>query len=489
MKRDSQRHGGQGTTVYGPFFNFHGHPFELVPNPAFLYLSSAHRKALNHLAYGIRQQSGFILLTGEVGTGKTTLIRRLIKSHLSDVTLSKLFNTRVHSIQLLEMILDDFGVSPSGKDKPSLLRDLNDFLIGEYALGHQCVLIIDEAQNLTHELLEEVRLLSNLENDHHKLLRIILVGQPELKQILASPRLLQLRQRIQVSCHIPPLPKGEVGDYIAFRLETAGNREAITLNDEATEAVFRYTQGVPRLINILGDYLLLDAFAHQAREITAATVHEVATDLDFENRYWDPDRPAGPEEDGLNASRAQCNWRNSGQPDDDAPFRASQREQAVFLRQFSGFQKTLRDRLDAMGKSIERLSSDVCALKERVDKQADQALPADAPQPQPGVNGKLSIFLKQLNNRLRTIEEALPRLDRSPGQEVIQSQLTGLQEVLGSRLDVLWQTVEALTEDMHSLKEHIEERPIPERAVSPSLPGPLRQPSRSWLSRLIFRAS
>ena len=166
--------------MYESFFQLRKKPFELVPDPDFIYLSRSHKKALTYLDYGIRERAGFILLTGDVGSGKTTLIRDLLNKKYERVVLCKVFNTRVSSEQLLSMINDDFGLPVAGRDKVSLMRDLNDFLLEQYAAGKQPILIIDEAQNLAADLLEEIRMLSNLESAHQKLLQIVLVGQPEL---------------------------------------------------------------------------------------------------------------------------------------------------------------------------------------------------------------------------------------------------------------------------------------------------------------------
>lgn len=273
--------------MYTSFFGLREKPFDLLPNPDFLYPSRAHKRALTYLTHGIRERAGFVLLTGEVGSGKTTLIRDMVRSELRDSVLAKVFNTRVDSRQLLSQINADFGLETEGKDKAALLKDLNDFLIEQYARRRQSVLIIDEAQNLPPEILEEVRMLSNLETDRDKLLQIILVGQPELRDLLTGPNLLQLRQRIQVNCHLQPLSPSEVRDYILFRLDKAGNREALTFTDAAVEAISSYTRGIPRLVNILCDYILVDAFSAQTREVDGKTVHELAADLHFEEQYWD----------------------------------------------------------------------------------------------------------------------------------------------------------------------------------------------------------
>ena len=278
--------------MYTTFFGLHEKPFDLLPNPDFLYPSRAHKRALTYLTHGIKERAGFILLTGEVGSGKTTLIRNMIRSQLRDSVLAKVFNTRVDSLQLLMQINSDFGLDTEGRDKAALLRELNDFLIEQYAQRRQAVLIIDEAQNLSAEILEEVRMLSNLETDRDKLLQIILVGQPELRDILARPGLLQLRQRIQINCHLQPLSVNEVREYILFRLEKAGNRETLTFSEDAVEAIAAYSRGIPRLINILCDYIMIDAFSAQTRAIGGGVVHELAADLSFEAQYWDS-KPVG----------------------------------------------------------------------------------------------------------------------------------------------------------------------------------------------------
>jgi len=277
--------------MYESFFNLRKKPFDLVPNPEFLFMSRSHRRALIHLDYGIHERAGFILLTGEVGSGKTTLIRNLIKKRPAGVLLSKIFNTSVNFEQFLSMVNDDFGLDVHGKDRTALLRDLNDFLIEQYSLGNRPTLIIDEAQNLTPELLEDIRMLSNLEADDAKLLQIIIVGQPELRKTLALPTLLQLRQRISINCHLAPLSRPEVEEYILHRLEVAGNREAVTFCPDSMDIIYRFSRGIPRLVNIICDFLMLSAFAEETRQIDEDMVRDVIGDLDFENQFWESGLP------------------------------------------------------------------------------------------------------------------------------------------------------------------------------------------------------
>ena len=272
--------------MYEAFFNLHKKPFELVPDPDFIYLSQSHKRALTYLDYGIRERAGFILLTGDVGSGKTTLIRDLVNKRYEKVVVAKVFNTRVTSEQLLSMINDDFGLPVNGKDKVSLMHDLNNFLIEQYAAGNQPILIIDEAQNLDAVLLEEIRMLSNLESSHSKLLQIVLVGQPELRETLAAPALLQLRQRISINCHLKPLTREEVFEYVSYRMEVAGNETALVFPDAALDLVFQYSRGIPRLINIFCDFIMLAAFAEETNLVSLEMVHEVVGDLDFENHFW-----------------------------------------------------------------------------------------------------------------------------------------------------------------------------------------------------------
>ena len=272
--------------MYESYFNLKMKPFELLPNPELIYMSKAHKRAISYLDYGISERAGFILLTGEVGSGKTTIIRNLVKKNLHNLVLSKVFNTNVNSDQLIAMINDDFGLPVQNKDKITMLKELNDFLIDQFRKGNQPVLIIDEAQNLPLDLLEEIRMLSNLETDSAKLLQIILVGQPELRNTLASASLMQLRQRISVNCHIQPLTIIETEEYIMYRLEKAGGRDAVTFSENTIDVIFKYSRGIPRLINIICDFLLLSAYAEQTTVINSEMVRDITGDLDFDNHFW-----------------------------------------------------------------------------------------------------------------------------------------------------------------------------------------------------------
>lgn len=268
--------------MYEKFFDFKIKPFELVPNPSMLYPSRAHQKVLNYLDYGFKEGAGFILLTGEVGSGKTTLIRNLIKDLDRNVVRAMIFNTMVRPKQLLAMINEEFGLDPAGKDKVSLLRELNDFLVDKYANRCRAMLIIDEAQNLSVEALEEIRLLSNLELDAAKLMQIILVGQPELKELLEQSSLRQLRQRISINCHLRALERDETEAYVYHRMEMAGNREAVNFAEGVFDVLHEQSGGIPRIINVFCDFILLSAFVEGTHDVSLDLVRDVLEDLTFD---------------------------------------------------------------------------------------------------------------------------------------------------------------------------------------------------------------
>jgi putative secretion ATPase (PEP-CTERM system associated) len=265
--------------MFKEFFGFSCKPFQLTPDPDFLFMSRVHKRALTYLNYGIADNSGFILVTGDIGTGKTTVIRSMLKNIPQEIRIARINNTKVDSTQLFSMINEEFGIDSAGDDKTRMLSKLTDFLINQYAQGGRSVIIIDEAQNLSPNLLEEVRLLSNLETDKSKLLQIVLIGQPELNVLLSRPDLEQLRQRIAVSTHISPLSREETEAYILHRLKVAGNENAVEFGDGAIDAVYSFTKGTPRLINVACDFVLLAAFADSIKTIDVDLVREITGDL------------------------------------------------------------------------------------------------------------------------------------------------------------------------------------------------------------------
>lgn len=258
--------------MYLEYYHLNEHPFSLTPDPRYLYLAANHRAACEHVLYGIRSRKGFITLTGECGCGKSTICRAVLGRLGPDTRTALILNPVLDGPQLLRAILSDFGVKARGEDRFSSLQALNGFLLAQAEDGVNVVLVIDEAQDLPPQTLEEVRLLSNLETTQQKLIQIVLAGQPELNDRLADPSLRQLRQRITVRYHVRPLEPEEVGAYIAHRLKTAGAGDVPRFTPEAVAKVARYSRGVPRLINAICDYALMAGFAEDTSEIDAGCV-------------------------------------------------------------------------------------------------------------------------------------------------------------------------------------------------------------------------
>ncbi len=263
--------------MYAAHFGLREPPFAITPDPAYVYLSRHHREALAHLLYGTGENGGFVQLTGEVGTGKTTLVRALLEQGLTQVDIALCLNPRLTVEELLATICDELGIAyPRASHSLKTLVDaLNEHLLRTHAAGRRTVLIVDEAQNLSREVLEQVRLLTNLETAKHKLLRIILVGQPELRALLARPDLRQLTQRITARYHLSPLDPEETAAYIGHRLRVAGGSGSL-FTPGALRAVHRRSGGIPRLINIVCDRALLGAYGQGARQVDARRVRQAA---------------------------------------------------------------------------------------------------------------------------------------------------------------------------------------------------------------------
>ncbi|MDD5449263.1 MAG: AAA family ATPase [Candidatus Omnitrophica bacterium] len=256
--------------MYTKFYNLRENPFNVTSDPAFLFMSKKHREALSFLIYGIEQRKGFLEVTGEIGTGKTTICRALLDKLDNRVKTAFIINPDLSELQLLSSIAEDFGLElPKKANKLIIFHLLNKFLIHQLSLKNNVVLIIDEAQNLKPSLLEQIRLLSNLETEKEKLIQIVLVGQPELRDKLDSPSLAQLKQRISVRYHIIPLDKEEIRDYISHRLKVAGSDGRINFSYEALEEIYKFSDGVPRLINMVCDRVLLFSYILEVNEISA----------------------------------------------------------------------------------------------------------------------------------------------------------------------------------------------------------------------------
>lgn len=254
--------------MYETFYGFKEKPFTLTPDPKYFYPSRAHREAIDHLLYGIREREGFIVITGGVGTGKTTLCRAMLSQLEPETTTAVIFNPILSEDELLRAVLLDFGLTAAGQTKNELIAELNAFLLQTVVAGRRAVLLIDEAQNLSHGLLEQIRLLSNLETERDKLIQIILVGQAGLLAQLASPELEQLNQRVSVRYHLSALTFQETCQYIYHRLMVAGGTAGVAMSSGALRAIHQYSQGIPRLINLAADRALLQSFADGSRDVT-----------------------------------------------------------------------------------------------------------------------------------------------------------------------------------------------------------------------------
>ncbi len=266
--------------MYLEYYGLKEPPFDITPNPRFLFYSAKHREAFNHLLYGIRGRKGFIQLTGEVGAGKTTLCRALLEHLDGHYATALILNPVMNAEELVKAVAVEFGLPVNGLDRLDTLAVINQFLLHEAENGKDAVLLIDEAQDLTDELLEQVRLLSNFETDDRKLLQIVLLGQPELRDRLNNPRLRQLRQRITVRYHLPPLNRFEVNQYIHHRLQTAGAKGAPYFTQPALWRVYRYSQGIPRLLNAVCDKALLAGFVQQREEIDFRMIGRAVRELE-----------------------------------------------------------------------------------------------------------------------------------------------------------------------------------------------------------------
>ena len=257
-------------------------PFDLTPNPRFLFHSGKHREALNHLLYGIRERKGFVQLTGEVGAGKTTLCRALLEQLNGNFSTAVILNPVMNPDELMKAIATEFGLEVRGLDRLDAVAAISAFLVYQVEQGRETVLIVDEAQDLTEELLEQIRLLSNIETDDRKLLQIVLLGQPELRDRLNSHRLRQLRQRITVRYHLKPLTRFEMNQYIQHRLELAGAKGAPYFTRPALWRIFSYSRGIPRLVNALCDKALLAGYVEHSERITHRMVGRAVRELEGE---------------------------------------------------------------------------------------------------------------------------------------------------------------------------------------------------------------
>ena len=265
--------------MYAEYYGLFKTPFEMTPDPAFLYLGEAHREGLATLVYAVESGKGFVMLTGEVGTGKTTLLHALIHQLDSSTNSAFIFNPKLEPLDFFQMLFEELGIGNVCHTKADYLLVLNQYLIQKLAENERVLLIVDEAQNLSTEMLEEIRLLSNLETPTTKLIQIMLVGQPELKDLVDQPELRQLRQRIALRHHLRPFDENELSEYVTERLRKGGYTGGELFKKRALEVLYEATGGTPRLVNSVCDSALLLGYARQKRVIDASIMREAATDL------------------------------------------------------------------------------------------------------------------------------------------------------------------------------------------------------------------
>ena len=266
--------------MYNSYFGFRESPFSVTPDPRFFYTNPVYLEAFATLRYGIEAKKGFIVITGEVGTGKTTLLRKLLHTLEDTVHSVLVFNSCLNFPELLQLTLQELGLKP-GQNKVAMLQELNDYLIRQLNQGHTVTMLIDEAQNLSDEVLENLRLLSNLETDQEKLIQIVLMGQPELQAKLAQPHLRQFKQRVALRCRLHPLTDQEARPYINARLMAAGYEGEELFHPDAVERIAYYSQGIPRVMNIICDNALLSVYAASQQIVSVDMIEAVARDLDL----------------------------------------------------------------------------------------------------------------------------------------------------------------------------------------------------------------
>ncbi len=273
--------------MYLEHFSLEQQPFQLTPDADFLYLSKAHNRAKSYMEYTVWNRDGFVVITGEIGSGKTTLIQQLLRTVDENVLIARIYQTQLNEIEFFQAILHELGMNPFSAGKVELISMLNNFLLEQYAQGRQVILIVDEAQNLSKRVLEELRMLTGMETDEDRILNLILVGQPELKNLLDAPGMEQLSQRIRFRFHLAALEEHDIHNYIDHRLYTAGlekNKSGSVpkiIKDECIPLIYRYTGGIPRLINSLCDTALICAFVENKKTVTANIIEEAVNELQW----------------------------------------------------------------------------------------------------------------------------------------------------------------------------------------------------------------
>jgi len=273
--------------MYLEHFGLERQPFQLTPDADFLYLSKAHSRAQSYMEYTVWNRDGFVVITGEIGSGKTTLIQQLLRTIGDNVLIARIYQTQLNEIEFFQAILHELGLNPFKAGKVELISMLNKFLLEQYAEGRQVILIVDEAQNLSKRVLEELRMLTGMETDEDRILNLILVGQPELKNLLDAPGMEQLSQRIRFRFHLEALEEGDIQNYMKHRLDVAGldkNKSGAIpkiIKDECIPVIYRYTGGIPRLINSLCDTALICAYVENRKTVTSKIIEEAVNELQW----------------------------------------------------------------------------------------------------------------------------------------------------------------------------------------------------------------
>jgi putative secretion ATPase (PEP-CTERM system associated) len=382
--------------MYTRYFGFEDKPFSLVPNPFYLYLSSRHRLALNYLDYAIRDNVGFVLLTGEVGAGKTTLIRYLLNKIKKKMQVAVISNTNVSADELIKLILQELEVENISDHKSQNLDLLNTYLVQQYAQGKRVVLFVDEAQNLSREAMEEVRMLSNLSTDSKLLLQIILVGQPELRLAIQQSEFKQLAQRIAINYHLKGLENDEVGQYIKHRIQQAKGKNSDLFDPAAVELIYEYTEGTPRMINVICDACLVYAYADEEERISKEIVEQVIEDRGEE---WGTNQ----QESGSTSEPLRANIDSTG-----GNLEAS-------LNQIKQLVNRLELRVDALEK--DRLNQDQSAkdemmgwLEKRLEKSHEET------KKYYFLSARKQKEVESLQGLVKELKESKEKLERQEGQ-------------------------------------------------------------------------
>jgi general secretion pathway protein A len=339
------------TAMYLELFKLKEYPFELTPDSDFLFMSMAHARAKAYLDYAIWNRDGFVVITGEIGAGKTTLLQKFLSERDENVIVAKIFQTQLNETEFLQSVLNEFGLKQFSGSKVELMDALNAFLVNKFPQSSQLVLIVDEAQNLSDAVLEEIRLLSGLETRKEKILHVILVGQPELKEKLESPEHAQLLQRVRLRFHLGGLSEAEMRSYILHRLRVAGATNDNIFSDNTFPVIYQYTGGIPRLINILCDTAMTCAYADDQSSVTAGVVKTAIEEL-----QW---LPYARRVSKRNAAALGASARGEGQ--------SLLRDNTAALARLSG----QLNRLDALAPALSSLSMKMANIESSLKRIAD----------------------------------------------------------------------------------------------------------------------